>query len=136
MALIKLKILKALKAISITSYLLIILMGDMIGIPFVFWLFFNAFNFGELDQLFAILGVGGVVWNIKTFHEDRNLKNIFLDLLSFIFMLTPLVSRLVSVPIELFNYLAFIIPICLFVLLYLVSIGLSLSAYFKNKVAV
>lgn len=129
----QLNTIKALKAISITSYLLIILMGNMIGLPFIFWLLFHVVNFGELDQLYALLGVLGIVLNIKLSHKVRNLKTISIDFLSLILMLIPLISRLVSVPIELFNYLAFIIPISLFILLYLVSIGLSLNIYFKTK---
>ena len=53
------------RSISIISYLIIILAGEMIGIPFVLWLVFTIFDFGNIDQIFAILGIIGVVLNFS-----------------------------------------------------------------------
>jgi hypothetical protein len=36
---------------SLISYFLIILAGQMIGLPFILWLLFTAFQFGNIDQL-------------------------------------------------------------------------------------
>lgn len=48
---------------SIISYLFIILMGQMIGLPFIFWLLFTAFDFWNIEQIFAILGLLGAILN-------------------------------------------------------------------------
>ena len=90
---------------SIISYLLIILAGQMIGLPFILWLIFTTFDFGNIDQLFAIFGLVGIILNLTKWKT-----NIILTIISFILMLSPIISRLVQVPIEMFNYLAFQIP--------------------------
>ena len=35
----------------------------MIGLPFILWLIFTTFDFGNIDQFFAILGVTGIILN-------------------------------------------------------------------------
>lgn len=86
----------------------------MIGLPLICWLIFACFAFGNIDQLFAILGIFGVLINLTKW---RN--NIPLTIVSFILMLSPIVSRLVQVPIEMFDYLAFQIPLAIFIITYL-----------------
>ncbi|SDT03958.1 hypothetical protein SAMN04489797_3089 [Winogradskyella sediminis] len=108
---------KTLKIISLTSYSLIFLMGQMIGLPFIFWLIFTSFEFGNSDQIFAIFGLIGVILNF-TKHSKSRLGKI----LSFVLMLTPIARRMTEIPIEKFNYLAFQIPLLLFVITYLIYI--------------
>ncbi len=47
---------KKLKVVS-----LIILKGQMIGIPFLIWIIFTSFDFGNVEQIFAILGMTGII---------------------------------------------------------------------------
>ncbi len=108
---------KTLKIISLTSYSLIFLMGQMIGLPFIFWLIFTSFEFGNSDQIFAIFGLIGVILNF-TKHSKSRLGKI----LSFVLMLTPIARRITEIPIEKFNYLAFQIPLLIFVITYLIYI--------------
>lgn len=103
--------------ISIISYLMIILAGWMSGIPFIIWLIFEAFDFGNIDQLFAIFGLVGIILNLTT-----GKTRIDVTIVSFILMLSPVISRLVQVPIEVFNYLAFQIPLTIFIVSYLTYI--------------
>lgn len=103
----------AIRITSIISYLLIILAGQMIRLPFIVWLIFTFFEFGNIDQFFAILGIIGVILNLTKW---RNKTSIML--ISFAFMLSPIVSRLIQVPIEMFNYLAFQIPLTIFITTY------------------
>lgn len=105
------------KWISIISYLMIILAGWMSGIPFIIWLIFAAFDFGNIDQLFAIFGLVGIILNLTT-----GKTRIDITIVSFILMLSPVISRLVQVPIEVFNYLAFQIPLTIFIVSYLTYI--------------
>ena len=102
---------------SIICYLLIILAGQMIGLPFILWLIFTTFDFGNIDQLFAIFGLVGIILNLTKWKT-----NIIVTIISFILMLSPIISRLVQVPIEMFNYLAFQIPLAIFILTYLTYI--------------
>ncbi len=101
---------KTLKIISLTSYSLIILMGQMIGLPFLFWLIWTSFEFGNNDQIFAVFGLIGFVMMITKLYKQRILKVLILLL-----MLTPIIRRLTEVPFEKFNYLTFLIPLLIFI---------------------
>lgn len=105
------------KIISIVSYLLIILAGQMTGLPFILWLIFTIFDFGNIDQVFAIFGLTGIILNLSKWRT-----NTIVTILSFLLMLSPIISRLVQVPIEMFNYLAFQIPLMIFTITYLIYI--------------
>lgn len=118
---ISLKMERTIRNISLISYLLIMLSGQMISLPFGFWLAFNIFQFGELEQLFAFIGVVGIVLNMI-----RLKRNLFISITGFVFMLIPLFSRFYEVSFSKFNYLSFQIPFTLFVLTYLVSMVLLL----------
>jgi len=107
------------KIVSIISYMSIILTGQMIGLPFILWLIFSIFDFGNIDQLFAVFGLAGIILNLSKLKG-----NIFVAILSFLLMLSPIISRLVQVSIEMFDYLAFQIPLIIFILTYLVYIGI------------
>jgi hypothetical protein len=104
----------ALRVISIISYTLIILVGQMNGLPFILWLIFTTFDFGNIDQLFAIFGLIGITLNLTKLRT-----NIIVTILSFLLMISPIISRLVQVPLEMFDYLAFQIPLTIFIITYL-----------------
>ncbi len=110
------------RTLSIISYLIIILAGEMIGLPFILWLVFTIFDFGNIDQIFAILGVIGVGLNLSKW-KDR----ILITIISFILMLSPLISRLSQIEIEKFNYLAFQIPFAIFTVTYLIFIIINIK---------
>lgn len=110
------------RIISIISYLFIILAGEMIGIPFILWLVFTIFDFGNIDQIFAILGIIGVILN---FSKWKN--KILITIVSFILMLSPLLSRLLQIGIEKFDYLAFQIPLTIFIISYLLFIIINIK---------
>jgi hypothetical protein len=120
------------RSISIISYLIIILTGEMIGIPFILWLIFTIFDFGNIDQIFAILGIIGIGLN---FSKWKN--KILITIISFIFMLSPLFSRFLQVGIEKFDYLAFQIPLTIFILTYSFFIILNIidikKSYMTDK---
>ncbi|ALR30994.1 hypothetical protein ATE47_10845 [Chryseobacterium sp. IHB B 17019] len=100
-------------------------MGTIIPIPFIFWLAYTVFSFGNIDQIFAILGIIGIILSFIKWKND-----ILISIISFALMLSPIISRLLQIPIYKFNYLGFIIPFSIFVLLYSVFIILK---YFKVK---
>ncbi|WP_245168976.1 hypothetical protein [Chryseobacterium sp. RR2-3-20] len=92
----------------------------MIGIPLIFWLIISAFYIGNIDQIFAILALIGIILN---FTKWKN--RISITILSFVFMLSPIISRMVQVPIKMFDYLSFEIPIIIFIITYLTFIILN-----------
>ncbi len=94
-----------------------ILTGQMIGVPFILWLLWTSFEFGNSDQIFAILGLVGLISMFTKYYANRILKALI-----FVLMLSPIVRRLTEIPLEKFNYLAFIIPFFVFVMAFLVSI--------------
>jgi hypothetical protein len=125
---ISLKMERTIRNISLISYLLIMLSGQMISLPFGFWLAFNFFQFGELEQVFTFIGVVGIVLNMI-----RLKRNLFISITGFVFMLIPLFSRFYEVSYSKFNYLSFQIPFILFVLTYLVSMVLLVLLINKNE---
>lgn len=130
---IKLKQLKAFKLVAIISYLLINLMGEMIGLPFFVWLLFTLFDFGNIDQLFAFFGVIGLTICFAIFNSTRTLKVLLLDIICFMLLASPLIRRMTAIPIEKFNYLAFIIPTTIFGLFYIVLLYISVRQFYSNQ---
>ena len=118
-----------LQILSLISYSFIILMGEIIGLPFIFWLVFKSFEFGSAEQLYAVLGIIGFSLNFTKY-----IKIKFVKIISFCLMIIPIVSRLVQVPIEKFNYLSFQIPLLIFIILYLIIILKSVDNKVSNKI--
>ena len=108
-------------------------MGQMIGLPFFVWLLFTLIDFGNPDQIFAFIGVLGLTICFITFTSTRTLKILVLDIICFMLLASPIVRRLTAVPVELFNYLSFIIPTIIFGLFYIFSLYFSIRQYFQNK---
>jgi len=123
------KQLKIFKLISIVSYFLIILMGQMIGLPFFLWLLLTLFDFGNIDQVFAFFAVIGLIISYITFNSIRTSKILLLDVLCLLLLASPIIRRMSVVPIILFNYWLFIIPTIIFGLFYSISIGYSVRQY-------
>ncbi len=106
-----------LKIISLISYSLIILMGQMVGIPLLMWLIYTSFDFGNIDQIYAIIGLVGIILNFTKYTKSRIIK-----VFSFVLMIIPIVRRLSETPMEKFNYLTFQIPLLIFTITYLILI--------------
>jgi len=105
----------------------------MIGLPFLVWLLFALFDFGNPDQFFAFLGIIGLTISFITFKSVRTLKILLLDLVCFMLLAAPLIRRMTAIPIEKFNYLAFIIPTTIFGLSFIFSLYYSARQYFYHS---
>jgi hypothetical protein len=92
-------------------------MGQMIGVPFIARLFWTSFEFGNKDQIFAIIGLVGLITIFTKYYKNRILRVLIFGL-----MLTPIVRRLTEVPIEKFDYLAFQLPLLIFITTFLILI--------------
>ena len=108
-------------------------MGQMIGLPFFFWLLFTLFDFGNTNQLFAFFAVVGLVTISINHNKIRTARVLTLDLLCLFLLASPVIRRMTAVPIELFNYLAFIIPTTSFVLFYTASLFFGCKQYSQIK---
>ncbi|MDB5127775.1 hypothetical protein [Mucilaginibacter sp.] len=127
------KYLKIYRIISIVAYSVIILKGQMIGLPFLLWLAFTVFDFGNIDQLFAFLAVLGLILIFRNWNKTRTQKILFVDFVCFLLLATPIIGRLNAVPLTLFNYGAFIIPTAAFVLCYVISLAYSCKQYLVSE---
>lgn len=116
------KLRNILVGISLLSYLLIMLNGSMIVLPFGLYILFSLADFGTLNQLTALLALTAFVIVLRTSTGKLTKKWVLFHGLAFILLCTPLINRLTDVPIELFNYGAFIIPLVIFVILYLATL--------------
>ncbi|WP_326984755.1 hypothetical protein VUJ46_09560 [Chryseobacterium sp. MYb264] len=107
-----------LKVISVLSYCCIMLVGMMIAVPMILFLIGTAIHFGNIDQVFAILGLVGIVLTFISWKEG-----ILKSIIAFLFMISPLFQA----PIESFNYWVFTVPLAIFVITYLIVIGLQIK---------
>lgn len=124
---------KRLRVISIAFYLLIMLMGQIIAIPFFCWLVYNLFAFGSIDQLFALLASVGLVMIWNNHRKIRTAKILAVDIVCFFLLISPFVWRMTEVPIGLFSYMAFIIPATLFVLFYIAALFFGCKQYVRLR---
>ncbi|MCX8534368.1 hypothetical protein OEA66_18640 [Chryseobacterium sp. KC 927] len=121
---------KYLNIFSLITYSLIMLMGQMIPIPFILWLSFTVFDFGNIDQLFAFLGLVGMILNLVKCKYD-----IPFSLLSLALMIIAVASRLMYVSSEALNYPAFTIPFFTFIITQALLIILKIrTKVLKHKI--
>jgi len=90
--------------------------GQMIGIPFIFYLLFSFFDMGTLEQFFSILAFIGLIIILKRIKFQY--QPILIAFIAFVLLISPILNRLIAVPIYLFNYGAFIFPFVFFIILY------------------
>jgi hypothetical protein len=114
-----------LKTFSIFSYCFIILKGWFIGVPFIFYLFLTLFDFGTYEQLAAVIAFVGLYITAIPFLQNRNTQSMLMESVSFLLLLVPIVQRLISVPIQLFDYGAFKYPLYAFVCSYFLAVFFS-----------
>ena len=130
------KIKSLVKTLSILSYCLITINGSIIAIPFILYLISASISIFYLEginqSVSSLIGIIGLIIIIKNFKEET-FKNVFISFLGFLMLLVPLIERLSSISIELFNYLSFKIPLILFLMFFLIYILISILDYFKNK---
>jgi hypothetical protein len=130
------KIKSLVKTLSILSYCLIMINGSIIAIPFIIYLISASISIFYLEginqSVTSLISIVGLIIIIKHFKEET-FKSVFISFLGFLMLLVPLIERLSSISIELFNYLSFKIPVILFVVLFFIYMFISIFDYYKNK---
>ena len=121
--------------LSIIAYFFIFLQGSMIVLPFCFLLVGGPFS-GEpiMKVLLSLADISLIVLFIFAFKKVTKV-NLIVDIISFVFLLLPLVKIFTSFPFEMFNYFLFLFPVSCFIVLFLVSIVLSVREYRSSLAA-
>ena len=120
------------KSIAIIAYCFIMLNGWMIGIPFFLFLIFSLFEFGTLAQLAALLSFTGFFLLLFPSDFKKIKRTVRLQLVIYVLLLSPIIELLACVPLELFYYSTFIIPVLIFVIGFPVHI-LFLFKYLQKQ---
>ena len=121
------------RVISILAYCFIILTGDFIGVPLIFVLAGDLFansNIIRISAILAFIGLGKII--IVNMYSKTG-WTFLTEIVAFIFLLLPLIVRITSMSISLFNYGAFILPVCIFILFYLLSLFFSYRTILKGN---
>ncbi len=122
------------RTLSILSYCFIMLNGQMIALPFIFFIVFTMFGSeGTQTAATSIASFSGLLLLLYLLMFKISKGIILIELGIFILLCASLIDRLTSVPIELFNYSLFIIPVISFVICYLLSIIFSFRDVKNNS---
>lgn len=117
---------KIFKVLAVLSYCFIMLKGQMIALPFIMFIFFNLFGYEDaLITLTSIAGIAGLLTLLIVTRYKLSKRTLLIEVLVFLLLCAPIIERLTSVPIELFNYAIFIIPLIGFVLFYVLYLSSS-----------
>jgi hypothetical protein len=121
------------RTLAILSYLFIFLQGMMIAVPFGCMLLIGLFEAEPLTRILIILADLALLSLFILSFNQRNKNLLFIELIAYFLLLSPLVRILTIVPIEEFNYLLFIIPFTCFVVLYPLSVVFSFREYKRSR---
>jgi hypothetical protein len=118
------------RSVAILFYSSIYLMGMLIGMPFICYLFLTPFFEWETPSqpLTALAAITGLLILLYTYFPRTRSTGLRTEIIIFLLLLTPVAERLLSVPLVMFNYPAFIIPTACFLTLYPLSIFLRQRA--------
>ena len=123
------------RVLAIISYLFTFLQGMIIAIPFGCMLFVGLFEAEPVTRIFIILADIALLSLFILSFNQRNKRSLFIELIAYFLLLSPLVRILSIVPIEKFNYLQFIVPVTSFIVLYPLSVLFSFKEYRRTLTA-
>jgi hypothetical protein len=120
------------RSFSIIAYLLIFLQGSMILLPFGFLLLTGLFTVEPMMRvLIGLADIALIALLIKSFYK-RTKWTPFFELISFIFLLLPLLKIFISFSFQWFNYFLFLFPVTCFIILFPLSIILAHRKYIRE----
>ena len=117
--LVRMRVSSNLLFIAVCSYCAIMLNGEMISIQMFCYLGYGWLVADDnVDRLFIILALIGFA---LLFMRTRNNpgKTFIKHVIVFFLLLSPLINRMIAVPLSLFNYPLFIPPTAIFIVFYL-----------------
>lgn len=121
------------RVLSILSYCCILLNGQMIALPFIFFVVFTMYGSeGAQTAITSIAGFAGLLLLLYLLRFKKSKRILLVEFGVFFLLCAPLIDRLTSVPIALFNYSGFIVPVISFIICYFLSLMLSLKDVKSN----
>jgi hypothetical protein len=122
-----------LRTFSIIAYLLIFLQGSMILLPLGLMLITGIFSAEPLMRvLLALADIALFCLLIIPFYK-RSRRTTFIEIISYFFLLLPLLNIFTSFSFKWFNYLLFLFPAGFFVVSFPLSIFLAHRKYLQEK---
>ena len=119
------KLSSILREVAVLVYFFIFFKGTYVSFPMILYLLFTVGDFGTAQQVFS--GIAFIGFIIHFWHPSfkSKTKKLVVNGLVFIFLLTPMIQKLFTLPLERFNYRWFLLPAIAFTVLYLGSLALS-----------
>ena len=127
------KLSSILKEVAILFYFVIFLQGSMVSLPMFVYLLFTVADFGTTEQIFAAIAMFGLIIHFLHLSFKNKIKKLAVDLFVFACLLSPIIQRMVMLPLERFNYTLFILPALCFTIFYLVTLVLRTVHVLTNK---
>ena len=119
---------KVFRFISILSYCFIMLKGQTIALPFIFFIIYTMFGSeGALTAASSITGFAGFLLLLCLLPIKKKKQILIIELAAFMLLCVPLIERLTAVPLAFFNYKLFIVPAISFVTFCLLSLVISVK---------
>ena len=98
----------------------------MVSLPMFVYLLFTVVDFGTTEQIFAAVALFGLIIHFLHLSFESKTKKVIVDIFVFACLLSPLIQRMLAVPLERFNYSWFLIPAIAFASLYLATLVLRI----------
>jgi hypothetical protein len=116
------KLSSILREIAVLVYFFIFFKGTYVSFPMILYLLFTVGDFGTAQQVFSGIAFVGLIIHFLHPTFKSKTKKLVVNALVFLFLLTPMVQKLFTLPLERFNYRWFLLPAIAFTVLYLASL--------------
>ena len=118
------KLSSILREVAVLVYFFIFFKGTYVSFPMILYLLFTVGDFGTAQQVFSGIAFIGLIIHFLHPNFKSKTRKLVVNALVFLFLLTPMVQKLFTLPLARFNYRWFLIPAIAFTLLYLASLFL------------
>ena len=116
------KVSSILREIAVLVYFFIFFKGTYVSFPMILYLLFTVGDFGTAQQIVSGIALTGLIihfWH-PTFKSKT--RKLVVNAIVFLFLLTPMVQKLLTLPLERFLYEWFLLPAVCFITLYVASL--------------
>lgn len=121
------------RIVSIIAYFLIFLQGSMILIPFGLMLVMGIFTAEPLMRILLSFADIALIGLVIISLNNRTKWTTFIEIISFLFLLLPLLKIFLSFSFKWFNYFLFFFPAGCFIIFFPLSIFLADRKYKKGE---
>jgi hypothetical protein len=121
------------RVISVISYCFIYIWGWMIAVPLGCILIFGILDAEPVTRVLLILADLALISLFIFSFTPRSKISVFIEIVTYLLLLAPLIRMLSGFPLSTFNYSLFVFPFASFTLLFPLSIFLSNKNYLNNR---